>query len=141
MPIAMTKSILKFGSVMLAVMMSAAALSGCGGEGEPVTFGEGKMPSSMPGDFPVPGGAVIGSTLVDRTNNRTEVELRVRGDLATVIQGFTMSLVGAGYVVDRSDGNATGWTIEFSRDTLKGTVLVQPYGSTISQAVVSVNRS
>jgi predicted small lipoprotein YifL len=138
----MMKSIFKLDSValVLAVMMSAAAVAGCGNSG-PVTFAEGKMPASMPGDFPVPAGAVIGSTLVDRTNNRTEVELRLRGDLATVVQSITMGLVGAGYVVDRSEGNATGWSIEFSRETLRGSVVVQPYDASISQVVVRVNRS
>jgi hypothetical protein len=137
----MMKSILKLCASALVAALVVAAMAGCGGKSQPVTFSEGKMPPSMPKDIPVPTGTVIGSTLVDRTNNRTEAELRLRGDLVTVVQGFTMGLVGAGYVVDRSDGNATGWTIEFSRDTLRGTVLVQPYNATISQAVVSVNRS
>lgn len=48
------------------------------GTTQAVTFGEGEIPDSVPDDFPVPEGAVVGTTLVDRVNNRTEFRLTMR---------------------------------------------------------------
>ena len=127
--------------VIVALGVLAVVVAGCGGDDEPVTFGEGEIPRSVPGDFPVPAGAVVGTTLVDRVNHRTEFRLNLGQDSTAVIQYYTVNLVSAGYVVDRSEGDLTLWSIEFSRDTLRGNILVQPAGAELTAVVVSINRS
>lgn len=126
--------------VMLAVAALACLLVGCGRD-EPVTVGEGEIPGSVPDDFPVPAEAVVGSTLVDRVNHRTEFRLNMSEGSTPVIQFFTVNLVSAGYVVERSAGDDARWSIQFSRGTLRGTVLVEPAGSGAATALVSINRS
>ena len=98
------------------LLAGAAALVAClvvGCSEEPVAVGEGKMPGSVPGDFPVPAGAVIGATLLDRVNHRTEVRLSVPDEPSRVVRFFTVSLVESGYVVDDFAGDGSrfeGWS-------------------------------
>jgi hypothetical protein len=128
----------------LLLPMAAAALSlmlaGCGAA-PAVTLGEGEIPDPVPGDFPVPDGAVVGSTRIDRANHRTEFTLSVPRAVRGVTQYYLVNLVSAGYVVVSSAADDASWNIVFSRGTLRGTVLIEPAGSGAAVAVVSINRS
>jgi len=119
----------------------AVAATGCGGDDEPISFGEGKIPASVPGDFPVPQGAVVGSTMVDRVNHRTEFALTMAQEATAVVQYYTVNLVSAGFVVDRSEGDLFSWRIEFSRGELRGNLVIQPGGTGLAAAVVTLNTS
>jgi hypothetical protein len=130
---------------IVAALLLVIGAAGCGGDdadadAEPVVFGEGEIPSAVPGDFPIPDGASIGSTLVDRINNRSEFTVNVGEDLTSIVAFFTVELVNEGFVVDRSTGNELGWEVEFSRGSLLGEILLTPVGSATA-AVVSINRS
>jgi hypothetical protein len=127
----------------LILLLAAVSLfAACGGDPEPVTFSEGEIPDTVPGDFPIPAGAVVGSTMIDRVNNRTEFAVLVRSDVAALEQFYTVELVGAGYIVERSEGGSVGiWEISFSRGDLVGTIAMTSPGAGTSQAVVSINRS
>ncbi len=128
--------------VMLVLLVSLAAAACGDDDGEPVTFGEGEVPSTFPDDFPIPPGAVIGTTLVDRVNHRSEFALAVPQAVQEVIQFFLVELVNEGYVVDSSEGTTALWTITFSDGDLVGEVSMQPQSSgAATQAVVSINRS
>lgn len=133
----MTARRLLLSMVVLAALASAAAACG----GEEVSFGEGDIPSPVPGDFPVPDGAEVGSTLVDRVNNRTEFRLNIPDGAGAVVRFFTVGLVNAGYVVESSEGDAAAWSIHFARETLRGTILIESAGPEVTSAVVSINRS
>lgn len=126
---------------LVALGVLAAALVGCGGDDEPISFGEGKVPASVPADFPVPNGAVVGSTLTDRVNHRTEFAYTIRQEATLVVQYYTVSLVSAGYVVNRSEGDMYSWRIQFSRGELRGDLVIQPGGSGLAAVVVSLNTS
>jgi hypothetical protein len=125
--------------VLLGVVVLACALNGCGEE--PVTTGEGEIPGPVPDDFPIPAGSVVGATLVDRTHHRTEMQLDVPRDPVAVIQFYVVSLVGAGYVLARSEGDDARWSIEFGRGTLRGTVLIESAGGGAATVSMSINRS
>lgn len=129
--------------IILIVVLGAVAalLAGCGGDDEPITFGEGEIPGSVPSGFPVPDGAVVGSTLVDRVNHRTEFALTLRQEATAVVQYYTVNLVSSGYVVDFSEGDRFTWRIEFSRGEVRGTLVIQPGGSGLAAVVVSLNTS
>lgn len=126
--------------LVLAVAAVACVLAGCGGD-EPVTVGEGQIPGSVPDDFPIPNEAVVGSTLVDRASHRTEFSLNIPRDVTGVTQYYLVNLVSAGFVVERSTGDDARWSIKFSRDTLRGTVLIESAGPGAATAAVSINRS
>lgn len=115
---------------------------GTDGSGPAVSFGSGSVPETIPADFPIPPGAIIGSTLVDQTNNRTEVELRLRQDQATTIQYFTVNLVNQGYVIDDSSQRGTGrWVVDFRRNELQGSVQITEPTPGASQVIVDLNVS
>jgi hypothetical protein len=128
--------------ILILLLAAASLIAACGGDPEPVTFGEGEIPESVPDDFPIPPGAAIGSTMVDRVNNRTEFAILVRTDLETLVQFYTVELVGAGYIVETSEGGGVGlWEISFDRGDLQGTITMTSPAIGVSQAVVSINRS
>jgi hypothetical protein len=127
--------------VVVVVLAASVVAAGCGDDdGEPITFGEGEIPRSFPDDFPVPPGAVIGSTLVDRVSHRSEFALGAPQDATATVQFFLVELVNEGYVVESSEGSAAQWFITFSKGDLTGEVSIRPGGSA-TQAVVSINRS
>lgn len=130
--------------VLLVGMLTVAA---CGdndavtGTTEAVVFGEGTIPESVPDDFPIPRNAVVGTTLVDKINNRTEFRLTIPADATSTVQFFQVGLVNRGYIINSSEGNAAEWTLTFSNGELQGTIFTTPQGQSASASVVSVNRS
>jgi len=126
-------------ALALAALLIIAA---CGDDdsGPDIEFGEGEIPSTLPDDIPIPGNARIGTSLIDRVNNRTEVSLNVPADLAATVRFFQVGLVNQGYVVDRSTGDTFTWTLEFSRGEMVGSVVVNGQGNS-ALAVISVNAS
>ncbi len=113
--------------------------SGGGSTDGSIVFGTGEVPEPIPDDFPVPNGAVIGSTLVDGVNTRTEFEMRVAQDQADVAQFFTVNLVNSGYVVDDSRLENNRWTIDFRRNALRGSIAITSPDVGLSQIVVEMN--
>ncbi len=109
------------------------------GTGPQVSFGEGSIPESVPEDFPVPPGAVVGSTLVDRVNTRTEFEVRLRQEIADLAQYYTVNLVNAGFVIEDSSQVSGQWTLEFRRDGLTGSVRMTSPEPGVSQAFVTLD--
>lgn len=125
------------------VVWCLVPLSACSDDGatpttDPVVFGEGTPPPAFPGDFPIPAAAVIGTTLVDRVNHRSEMALQIDGGLVSVVQFYNLGLVGAGYVVTGSTGDAGSWRITFTRGELTGDILLTSAGE-FTQAVAAVN--
>ena len=134
----------RFTAILVACLMLLGACSddeAVSGTTEAVVFSEGSIPGSVPENFPIPDGAVVGTTLVDKINNRTEVRLTIQSDVTSVIRSFEVGLVNQGYVISSSDGNATEWTITFSDGELRGTVFTTSQAERIAISVISVNRS
>jgi hypothetical protein len=99
-----------------------------GGTTEPIEFGEGSLPETVPDDMPIPAGAVIGSTLVNHPASTTEVNMVIGTDLTMVVSNLTVGLVNEGYVVDRSEEMGGQWIVEFSDGTFRGTWQLSPTG-------------
>jgi hypothetical protein len=118
--------------LLVALVASTVLTAGCSSDDDTVpngttapgdlVFGEGELPGTVPADFPIPAQAVIGSTLVDPANDRTEVVVRVAVPIQSVAQFYDVNLVNQGYVIDGSAGDSQAWVIEFRRDGLEGTV-------------------
>lgn len=116
------------------------ALASCGDSTAPtVMFGEGTIPPAIPDDFPVPDDAVIGATLIDTINTKSEFEFRTATGLEALVQSLSLGLVDAGFVVDNSSGNAVQWSISFRRGSLEGSIQLRAIEDAVSQGVVRVN--
>jgi len=109
---------------------------------EPVVFGEGEVPETVPEGFPIPPNASIGTTLVDKVNNRTEFRLTVTSDMESTIRFFQVGLVNEGYVITSSEGSAAEWTMTFSLGELTGQIFTTPQtGGSVTTSVISFNTS
>lgn len=131
---------------LVAFVATLVVFVACSGDGSTATtagvvFGEGEIPSTVPDDFPIPGNAVVGTTLVDKINNNTEFRLTMRSDPTSVVQFFQIELVNAGYVVGSSEGNQTEWTMEFSKGALTGDILFTAPQNDLTALVVSLATS
>lgn len=122
-------------------------VAACGGDGsssttEAIEFGEGEIPDSVPDDFPVPSNAVVGNTLVDHLNNKTEFRLTIRSDLDSAVQFFSVGLVNRGYVVEQSSGGAATWELTFDKGPdLRGTIVFTAPQPDLVVAVVTLSVS
>jgi hypothetical protein len=140
-------SLLRRFAPLAALLALTLVVSACGDDEpaattEALTFGEGVIPESVPDDFPIPVGAEIGNTLVDKLNNNTEFALTIRSDPTSAVQFFQVGLVNQGYVVESSDGNQTIWEITFSRgQALTGSIVLTAPADDLVAAVVSLSTS
>lgn len=127
----------------VAAAFVALVAMACGGGSlevtdDPVVFGEGVRPPAIPADFPIPPEAVIGSTMIDRTNHRTEMALQVGAAMDAVVRYFNVGLVSQGFVVGHSSGTESAWRIAFGRDELTGEIDFTAQGD-VTRVVVAVD--
>ncbi|HSJ70910.1 MAG TPA: hypothetical protein VLA29_04595 [Acidimicrobiia bacterium] len=105
---------------------------------EPLVFGSGSIPATVPADFPIPSEARVGSTMVDSTRGVTEFIIVFPAGITEVVEYFGTNLPATGYTVDESSGSGTRWVIEFSRDGLDGNILVEVSAGGVSQGTIRV---
>lgn len=123
---------------VIAVVLALAA--SCSGGASSVEVGEGELPPSVPPDIPMPAGAEIGATRVDRPANQTEVVLEVGWTNEELIRFYTIELVSGGFIVARSTDGPQGWEIAFNRGDLLGTIVVAGLAEG-ARATLTINRS
>lgn len=92
----------------------------------------------MPVEFPFPDEAVIGSTLIDRNRNLTEVIFRVPAAVTALAAFYEANLPNRDYTVDFSSGTETMWEIEFSGNASTGTIAITFGAQDVAEAVVRV---
>ena len=78
--------------------------------------------------------------LIDRINNRSEMNMVIRLQSQAAIRFYEVGLVNQGFVVNSSTGSGNAWTIVFSRGELDATVVITPQGE-FSQVGVTVNQT
>ena len=103
-----------------------------------LVFGKGQLPETIPADFPIPDQAVIGSTMVDRTRDLTEVIVTYPADVPEVVEFFESNLPALGYSVDTSSGTDARWIIEFSSDGSTGELVLSVGGTGLTQSTLSI---
>jgi hypothetical protein len=99
-----------------------------------VVFGEGTMPDTVPAEFPVPDGAVIGDTLQDTASGRTEVVIVVPADPEVIVSYYDESLPAAGFDIASSGREGATHVIIFSGNGIDGEVVIA-VGSTTATTV------
>lgn len=129
-----------FAGLITLLMVPALIVGGCGDDDvpeEPLVLGEGEIPETLPAGFPIPTGASIGATMIDRSASTTEVDLEFGAGLPAVVSEFTVGLVGAGYVVFRSEDRGDRWVVEFGRGALSGRMVLVASGDA-TRATLSI---
>ena len=105
---------------------------------ESVVFGSGSIPETMPQEFPFPEQAVIGSTLIDRNRNVTEVIFRVPAGVGALAAFYESNLPNRNFTIDSSAGGDTKWDFTFSGNAVTGTIVINLGSQDVSEAVVRV---
>lgn len=125
-------------SLLIALALVVGACGDSSSSEPTVRFGEGEIPAAFPGDLPLPRDAVVGSTLVDEINDRSEFEFRTRTGLTELVRLLTVALVNNGYVVEASDGTDRRWGIEYRRGDVTGEYELSFIDAGTTQGVVGI---
>jgi len=130
----------RFVAVPLLIGLVASCSSTPAEDTSPVVIGKGTIPATVPRDFPIPPGAVVGDTMIDRNNHTTEFGLQVGQDLDAVAQFYDIELVSSGYVVTSSGPvSADMWRLSFIQGELMGDVTISSTGGGVAEVVVTMN--
>ncbi len=102
-------------------------------------FGRGVMPISVPKAWPMPEEAVIGSTMIDGVNGRTEVVATFPASVQEAAAYYVTNLPITGFDILRSEGTDGEWVIEFSGQGVTGKVSFKIVGSGASAVTFEFN--
>jgi hypothetical protein len=94
-----------------------------------LVFGRGVMPVSVPDAWPMPEQAVIGATMIDGVNGRTEVVATFPATVVEIVTYYTTNLPVLGFEITRSEGSDGDWTIEFAGNGVTGVASFTIVGS------------
>jgi hypothetical protein len=99
-------------------------------------FGRGVMPVSVPDAWPMPDQSVIGATMIDGVNGRTEVVATFPATVEEIVAYYTTNLPIVGFEIVKSEGTDGQWTIEFSGNGVTGVAAFKIAGSGVSAATL-----
>lgn len=85
-------------------------------------FGSGSVPFTVPADFPLPDSAVVGTTMIDGGNGRSEMNVNFPASVEGVVDYYETNLPVLGYEVSDSKGTETEWDISHVKDGVAGTI-------------------
>lgn len=89
-------------------------------------FGSGSVPFTVPADFPLPDSGVVGTTMIDGGNGRTEMNVNFPASVEGVVEYYETNLPALGFEVSDSKGTEIEWDIFYVKDGVAGTIrLVQ----------------
>ncbi len=100
-------------------------------------FGKGVMPFTVPEAWPMPEQAVIGSTMIDGVNGRTEVVVTYPATVSEIVTYYTTNLPIVGFEITSSDGTDGEWTMEFAGEGVSGTALFTTVGPGVSAGALT----
>jgi len=139
-------SLPRYRRAMASLLLFVFVVAACGDDtvttdaGQEVIFGEGEIPATVPDGFPVPASGVIGSTMIDRINHKTEFSVQMAAGSTPVAQFFEVELVNRGYVVTSSMAlSESVWQIQFILGELAGVVSITSVTTALSQVIVTLN--
>lgn len=104
-------------------------------------FGSGEVPFTVPASFPIPDVAVIGTTMIDGVNGRTEMIVNFPANVLEVVEFYETNLPVLGFEITDSKGTETEWDIAHSQDGVVGTIKVTFGGSSLSSGTFTFDHS
>ena len=102
---------------------------------DPLVFGNGTIPDTVPEGFPIPEEGQVGATMIDRVNGVTEMIVIYPAHIEDVVDYFETNLPATGYTVESSDGTEGRWVVAFSGPA-SGEVHIENAGSGVTQGLV-----
>jgi len=104
-------------------------------------FGSGAVPFTVPGDFPFPDSAVIGTTMIDGVNGRSEMNVNFPAAIAEIVMYYETTLPALGFVITDSMGAENEWDIGHARDGVAGTIHLTFGGAGLSSGTFAFDHS
>ncbi|TDI53824.1 MAG: hypothetical protein E2O95_02195 [Acidobacteria bacterium] len=95
-------------------------------------FGRGEVPFTVPELFPIPDTAVIGSTMIDGVNGRTEMIVTFPAKVGDIVDYYETNLPVLGFDVTSSRGTEFEWDIVLEIDGTTGTIHIVLAGESLS---------
>lgn len=153
------KALPRFSSLIALVLALAVVLGACSGDtsettstpssttttgasggssDDPLVFGKGELPETVPADFPIPEQAVVGSTMIDRTRGVTEAVMTFPANLDAVKSFYETNLDALGYTIESSSGSGTEWRIAFVKESMTGEVVLLVGASGLSSGTLTL---
>jgi len=115
---------------------SSATTTAVAREVPDLEFGSGEVPFTVPALFPVPEAAVIGSTMIDGVNGRTEMIVTFPASVDNVVDYYETNLPVLGFTVTSSKGTEAEWDISMEVDGVKGTINLKFAGDSLSTGTI-----
>ncbi len=104
-------------------------------------FGSGEVPFTVPAGFPIPETAVVGSTMIDGVNGRTEMVINFPATVVEVVAFYETNLPVLGFEVTNSKGTDSEWDISHSKDGITGTISLTLSGTGLTSGAFAFNHS
>ncbi len=138
-------------AVVAAVVVLGAACTGTAAEPATTTsstttipaeipdleFGSGVVPFTVPADFPIPETAVVGTTMIDGMNGRSEMNVNFPAQMVDVVEYYETNLSVLGYDVTDSKGSETEWDIVHTKDGVEGTIHLTQGGGSVTSGTLT----
>jgi len=100
-------------------------------------FGSGSVPFTVPVEFPLPDSAVVGTTMIDGVNGRSEMNVNFPAAVAEVVTYYETNLPALGFEVTDSKGTESDWDITYTKDGVTGTIHLAFGGSSVTTGTLS----
>jgi hypothetical protein len=104
-------------------------------------FGSGEVPFTVPAAFPVPDSAVIGTTMIDGVNGRTEMIINFPAGVLDVVAFYETNLPVLGFEINDSKGTESEWDISIFKDGVTGKIHLTLGGSSLSSGTFAFDHS
>ncbi len=104
-------------------------------------FGKGAVPFTVPADFPLPESAVVGTTMIDGVNDRTEMNVNFPASVEEVVEYYEANLPALGFEVVDSRGSETEWDISHTKDGVEGKIRLKLGGQSLTSGTFSFDHA
>jgi len=104
-------------------------------------FGTGSVPFTVPADFPLPDSAVVGTTMIDGVNGRSEMNVNFPASVTEVVTYYETNLPALGFEVTDSMGTDSEWDITFAKGGVIGTIRLVFGGNSVTTGTLSFDHA
>ena len=104
-------------------------------------FGSGSVPFTVPVEFPLPDSAVVGTTMIDGVNGRSEMNVNFPAAVAEVVTYYETNLPALGFEVTDSKGTDSEWDITHTKDGVTGTIHLAFGGASVTTGTLSFDHA